>query len=97
MLLNRGFNCHREYLVRPSYWTSAQSQARNLGGHLAAINAAAENAWIRETFGNYGSVSRTLMTSYVVVPPTLLYPIHIGLSFRKNTFDVRRARRKLHK
>ena len=45
---------HYYYLVGSAYWTNAQAQARNLGGHLAAINDAAENAWILETFGSYG-------------------------------------------
>jgi hypothetical protein len=55
---------HFYYLVGPGYWTNAQAQARNLGGHLAAINDAAENAWILETFGNYGGESRTLMIGF---------------------------------
>jgi lectin-like protein len=52
---------HYYYLVGPAYWTNAQAQATNLGGHLAVIDDAAENAWILETFGNYGGVSRVLM------------------------------------
>jgi hypothetical protein len=52
---------HYYYLVGPAYWTNAQTQATNLGGYLAAINDADENAWILETFGNFGGVPRVLM------------------------------------
>jgi hypothetical protein len=55
---------HYYYLVGPTYWTNAQAQATNLGGYLAAINDALENAWILETFGNYGGVSRILMIGF---------------------------------
>ena len=55
---------HYYYLLGPGYWTNAQVQARNLGGRLAAINDAAENAWVLETFGNYGGAPRTLMIGF---------------------------------
>ena len=55
---------HYYFLAGPAYWTNAQAQATNMGGHLAAINDAAENVWILETFGNYGGVSRTLMIGF---------------------------------
>ena len=55
---------HYYYLVGPAYWTNARVQAANLAGHLAAINDSRENAWILETFGNYGGVSRTLMIGF---------------------------------
>jgi hypothetical protein len=55
---------HFYYLVGPAYWTNAQAQATNIGGYLAAINDAAENAWILETFGNYGGAPRTLMIGF---------------------------------
>ena len=55
---------HYYYLVGPTYWTNAENQATNLGGHLTAINDAAENAWLLETFGNYGGVSRVLMIGF---------------------------------
>jgi hypothetical protein len=43
-----------------SNWTDAQSQALTLGGNLATVNDAAENAWICQTFTNFGGVTRNL-------------------------------------
>lgn len=39
---------YRETL--PTYWHTANSEAATLGGYLAAIGGAAENAWLRQTF-----------------------------------------------
>ncbi len=47
-------NCHDYYFLQPGTWIEAQLKAQALGGHLATINDAAENEWIRSTFANYG-------------------------------------------
>ena len=53
-------NGHWYYLLEADYWTNAEAQAVQLGGHLVTINDAAENAWVFNTFGNYGGVPREL-------------------------------------
>jgi Lectin C-type domain len=51
---------HTYYLLSNSDWTDAQSEALTLGGNLATVNDAAENAWISQTFTNFGGVQRDL-------------------------------------
>jgi hypothetical protein len=51
---------HTYYLLANSNWTDAQSQALTLGGNLATVNDAAEDAWISQTFSNYAGVQRNL-------------------------------------
>lgn len=53
-------NTHVYYLLADSSWTTAEAQAQKLGGHLATVNDAAENAWISSTFFNYGGVRSEL-------------------------------------
>ncbi len=50
-------NGHVYYLLTRTNWNAAEAIAVSLGGHLTTINGAAENAWIFDTFGNYGGTS----------------------------------------
>ncbi len=43
-------NGHTYYRLSFSNWSCAEARARTLGGHLASINDAAENEFIRSTF-----------------------------------------------
>jgi hypothetical protein len=53
-------NGHTYYLLDNSDWTDAQSEALTLGGNVVTINDAAENAWVCQTFTNFGSVKRNI-------------------------------------
>jgi len=57
-------NGHSYYLLEAAYWTNAEAEAVQLGGHLVTINDAAENAWVLGTFGNFGGVARTLFIGF---------------------------------
>ncbi|MEL7408396.1 MAG: DUF4347 domain-containing protein, partial [Cyanobacteria bacterium J06558_2] len=45
---------NRKYLLTSTVasWEAAQAEAESLGGNLVTINDAAEQGWLRETFGN---------------------------------------------
>ena len=51
---------HDYYLLTQDTWTNNEAEAVILGGHLAAINDAAENAYVFNTFATFGGTSRTL-------------------------------------
>jgi len=53
-------NGHSYYLTESNDWFTAESIGVSLGGHLAAINDAAENTWVFNTFSSYGGVERSL-------------------------------------
>ena len=53
-------NNHDYILLTASDWSSADRQARALGGHLVTINDAAEQNWIYASFANYGGQPRHL-------------------------------------
>jgi len=42
------------YLLSPTTWTLSEATAISMGGHLVAINDAAEDAWVFSTFGSDG-------------------------------------------
>ncbi|MCP5365298.1 MAG: hypothetical protein H6905_08750 [Hyphomicrobiales bacterium] len=42
-------NNHYYYLLEPTTWSDAESQAQSLGGHLATINDPLENTWVTDT------------------------------------------------
>jgi hypothetical protein len=58
-VINPG-NGHTYYLLEQDTWSGAEAAAVNLGGHLATIRDATENAWVFSTFGTYGGASRCL-------------------------------------
>jgi hypothetical protein len=53
-------NGHAYYLLPSASWTNSEAQAVSLGGHLATVNDAAENAWIAQTFSRFGGQDRPL-------------------------------------
>ena len=60
VLTNASYGDHVYTLLSSSDWTDAEAYAVGMGGHLATIEDAAENAWIFDTFGSFGGVSRNL-------------------------------------
>jgi len=57
-------NNHTYYLLQPSNWTSAEAAAVALGGHLATINDADENEWVRVELANFGGVDRRVWIGF---------------------------------
>ena len=53
-------NGHDYYLLTQSNWTDAEAEAVKLGGHLATIDNAAENAWVVSNFSEFQNVDRSL-------------------------------------
>lgn len=53
-------NGHTYYLLSEDSWLASESQAVVLGGHLATIRDAAEQAWVFGTFGSWGGRERSL-------------------------------------
>ena len=53
-------NGHQYLLLDASSWDSAEAEAQVLGGHLAAVGDAAENAWLLSTFGQFNETNRNL-------------------------------------
>jgi Concanavalin A-like lectin/glucanases superfamily/Lectin C-type domain len=53
-------NGHVYYLLAATDWTNAQSSAVALGGNLATINDAAEDAWVYAAFSSAGGLPRTM-------------------------------------
>ncbi len=49
--IRRPETLNRYYLLGSESWTQSEAYARCLGGTLATIDDAAENEWVRETFG----------------------------------------------
>ncbi|MFN6104044.1 MAG: lectin-like protein [Planctomycetaceae bacterium] len=55
-----GPNGHIYYLLTQNNWSNSEAEAVGLGGHLATVNDAAENAWIVSNYSGFGGVSRAL-------------------------------------
>ena len=53
-------NGHSYYLLGAAPWTTSEAEAISLGGHLATINNAAEDAFVYANFSNFGGEIRNL-------------------------------------
>jgi cysteine-rich repeat protein len=62
-------NSSRYYLLAPASWLAAEGQAGCLGGRLATVNDAAENAWLYDTFSTYGGSARCLWIGLTTPAP----------------------------
>ncbi len=48
-------NGHDYYMLGAESWTNSEADAIGMGGHLATVRSATENAWILNTFAGYGT------------------------------------------
>jgi hypothetical protein len=51
---------HIYYLLSQNTWASSETEAMGLGGHLTAINDAAEQSFVFTSFGSFGNQQRLL-------------------------------------
>jgi subtilisin-like proprotein convertase family protein len=51
---------HYYYLLGPTNWTTSETWAEQIGGHLATVRTANEENWILDTFGDYHGRNRNL-------------------------------------
>jgi len=49
---------HYYYLLRATNWTTSETWATQLGGHLATVDTANEENWIYDTFASYAGTNR---------------------------------------
>jgi Lectin C-type domain len=58
--LVNGTNGHKYFLLSQNTWTGAQAEAVSLGGNLATVRNAGEEAFITSNFAHFGGVTRDL-------------------------------------
>ncbi len=51
---------HYYYLLAATNWTTSETWATNLGGHLVTLDTANEQNWVYDAFANYGGTNRNL-------------------------------------
>lgn len=51
---------HWYCLLAEASWQDSEAEAVGLGGHLVKVDDAAEQAWVFDTFGQWGGVARSL-------------------------------------
>ncbi|MGH7978793.1 MAG: LamG-like jellyroll fold domain-containing protein, partial [Limisphaerales bacterium] len=65
--LDRGTD-HYYYLLGPTNWTTSETWAEEMGGHLVTLDSADEQNWVFDTFAGYDGRNRNLwigMTNYI--------------------------------
>lgn len=60
VLTSATYGGHTYSLLSNSNWTSAESVAISMGGHIATIEDASEDAWVYSTFSSFGGSPRNL-------------------------------------
>src|SRR5438552_2054767 len=53
-------NHHIYYLLTSNTWTASEAEAESLGGNLATIDDAREQAWVFKRFGAFGGAPKVL-------------------------------------
>lgn len=51
---------HYYYLLSPTNWTTSETWATNLGGHLVTVDTANEQNWVFDEFANFAGTNRNL-------------------------------------
>ena len=67
---------HYYYLLAATNWTTSETWATMLGGHLATVDTANEENWIYDTFANYAGTNRGALwigLNDAVKPGTFVY------------------------
>jgi len=78
--LNRATD-HYYYLLTATNWTTSETWATNLGGHLVTIDTANEQNWVYDTFANFGSTNRNLWIGLTNnLPPPGIFGWSSGLT-----------------
>ena len=62
---------HYYYLLGTTNWTTSESWAQQLGGHLVTLDTANEQNWVYDTFASYGGTNRNLWIGLTNNPPGL--------------------------
>jgi subtilisin-like proprotein convertase family protein len=65
--LNRGTD-HYYYLLGPTNWTTSETWAEELGGHLVTLDSADEQNWVFDTFASYSGRNRNLWIGLTNAP-----------------------------
>ncbi len=62
---------HYYYMLAATNWTTSETWAEQIGGHLVTLDTANEQNWVYDTFANYGGRNRNLwigLTNIQVAP-----------------------------
>ncbi|HTV43288.1 MAG TPA: LamG-like jellyroll fold domain-containing protein [Candidatus Sulfotelmatobacter sp.] len=64
---------HYYYMLGPTNWTTSETWAEQIGGHLVTIDSANEQNWVYDTFASYGGRNRNLWIGLTNAGVTFAY------------------------
>ncbi len=71
---------HYYYLLAATNWTTSETWARQLGGHLVTFETANEDNWVYDTFTAYGTLNRDLWIGLTNSGPNTAFRWASGLT-----------------